>query len=1084
MNKEIALSHHPINQKKNTTNSLFQLSLITSALLFSGYAVAYSEVGQLGNKQSWESPEYQKDWGLAAMNASSAYALGFHGQGAKVGVMDSGALLSHQELSGSRFHAVKAKGEYGSTGMRYPQEMGGHYEKGQVFDVDGNWIKGVNDTHGTHVTGTVGANRDGNGMHGVAWGADIYLGNTGATDSNNYGPYQDYTYFYTGWKAMVDAGAQVINNSWGTNPRIINTDKTEGPDGGDTTIHMPVNTTAQTEYEYFYFKKVYGDKPSFVDAAYDAVKGTNVVQVFTTGNRDFAQPYYRPLYPYFNPEAEQHWIAVAGLKQNADNTGYVLEKVFNEAGNAKWWTVVAPGRNIYSTVVDKEGNPGWDTFSGTSMAAPHVTGAMGVLMSRYPSMNAIQVRDVMFTTANHRDPDGSLYESWTAAEGTPDVRYGWGTPDLDKGMYGPGQLLGKFEYNLNATPLDVWTNDISQTALDLRKQEDLAWLKEYTEKGIAAGGDYHLGTDFVIDDGNPDPTSHIVSQKDAEKWRQEYYQKRADAIQAKIDAGLYDGALVKRGEGTLVMTGNNSYRGGTTVEQGTLYGFSGSFGTQAVNVNGGKLGIIERYNDTFTQKGQLTSNQNHKVNININDKGRYLVTAGHNVNIGNLVLNQGADIDVGADNVGQLKDIYLNNSVVVGEVNTDSLVDNRTKTKMLASNRVVADPATTTTVTNNDYALFDKHITITDKTISGSLTKKENTTLATFADNENGRAIANALDNTGDGELFNAVLPMNENDLKTTYQSLGSDMYLNANNASIVNVLGLTRTVKDQAIGIGDGRHAQLGNSNARIWISGMGQWGKTDYGHSDMDVDFYVGLLGAEIDVTENTKAGLFFGAGSTKYKGNQYGKIDSNDIHIGAYGISNLYDVASLNYGFTHTNQDRDAKRTLWIGQTAGYNSTSYDAKISQFFLEGSYTQLNTSQYSIEPYAGFSWLRVSTDNINENVGNMKFTTKTDAQDIQVATVGLRGGYPFMAGNINMALKGDISASHLFGDNRPESRLWLSNSGEASLRGGKLDNLFGVGLGVDAQLSKSTTFGISYQGQYNSDINSSGINAMLKINF
>lgn len=48
------------------------------------------------------------------------------------------------------------------------------------------------------------------------------------------------------------------------------------------------------------------------------------------------------------------------------------------------------GRYIYSSVVDEEGNAGWDTFSGTSMAAPHVTGAMGVLMSRYQSMNAMQ----------------------------------------------------------------------------------------------------------------------------------------------------------------------------------------------------------------------------------------------------------------------------------------------------------------------------------------------------------------------------------------------------------------------------------------------------------------------------------------------------------------------------------------------------------------------------------------------------------------------------------------------------------------------------------------------------------------------
>lgn len=88
-------------------------------------------------------------------------------------------------------------------------------------------------------------------------------------------------------------------------------------------------------------------------------------------------------------------------------------------------------------------------------------------------------------------------------------------PDLEKGMYGPGQFLGKFEYQLDAVPLDVWSNDITQAALDQREQEDLAWLADYKANGIDAGGDYNLGTDFVVNDGNPDPTSHIIDKEEA-----------------------------------------------------------------------------------------------------------------------------------------------------------------------------------------------------------------------------------------------------------------------------------------------------------------------------------------------------------------------------------------------------------------------------------------------------------------------------------------------------------------------------------------------------------------------------------------
>lgn len=399
-------------EKVTLNKSLIALTISAAISPMAGVATAaYVETGQIGDKASWETEEYSRDWGITAMKASSAYALGYSGQGVNVGVMDSGALLFiHQDLNGDRFHAVQANGIYGSSGLRYPQSapgLQGEYIEGEAFDISGQWVAGVNDGHGTHVTGTVGANRDGEGMHGVAWGSNIYVANTGGTDSNNYGPFQDYQYFYTGWKALVDSGAEVINNSWGTNIRIVDNGST-GSDGGNTGVHIPANNMTQSEYEYFYFNKVYGDNPSFVDAAYDAVKGTTVVQIFTTGNRDFANPFYRALYPYYHPEAEQHWIAVAGLQRVTGTDKYSLSYTWNEAGEAKWWTVAAPGNGIYSTTVNATtGAPGWGNSSGTSMSAPHVAGAMSVLLSRYQDMSALQVRDVMFTTASHQNPDGS-----------------------------------------------------------------------------------------------------------------------------------------------------------------------------------------------------------------------------------------------------------------------------------------------------------------------------------------------------------------------------------------------------------------------------------------------------------------------------------------------------------------------------------------------------------------------------------------------------------------------------------------------------------------------------------------------------
>lgn len=1073
-------------------------------------------------KKSWETAEYKKDWGLTTMNASSAYALGYHGQGVAVGVMDSGALLQkHSELAGDRFHASHNQGQYGSTGNRYPQGAGsqfdGKYEAGQDYDVTGDWVLNMNDSHGTHVTGTVGANRDGSEFHGVAWGSDIHVGNTGGTDDSNYGPFLDYQFFLNGWGQLAqDIVAQngekrggVINNSFGTNTRVNATSSSkQGADGFNIGTMMEVNTTGQTEYEYFLFKKIYGENPSFVDAAYDAVKGTNVVQVMTTGNRDMKNPYYRALYPYFNPEAEKHWIAVAGLKKlsgEGETAKYDLVKNFNEAGNAKWWTVVGPGDAIYSSAVvdgsylvpgeDNGGNPVpegvelgssyYATWGGTSMAAPHVSGAMGVLMSRYDQMSAIQVRDVMFTTATHKNPDGTDFDSWTAAPGEVDERMGWGLPDLEAGMYGPGQLLGSFDYDMSAGSLDVWSNKITQIALDQREREDLAW-KAAAEKwmknptlamtGLSEDEKALLGemlTDTNEDLVGIDDALEKMTEEEAIAWRKEYFQKRLDTIQAKIDGKLYDGSLIKRGEGTLIMTGSNTYRGGTTVEGGKLLGYSNSFGVSGddgkangkVVVNGGTFGILETYNDQFTMKGEIERGEGtHSVDVVVNEGGTFQITAGQDVTMGKLEFKEGAGFTVGSEDVDVLKEAYA------GKAQTGTV----TTTGVTGADLAVANP---------DYAFFKTELKAEGNKLTGTLSRDETKSFATYAQNANSQAIAGALEGAAGGALYDALIGASKGDVAKTYNSLGDDFILNTRNAGIVNGMTLSRAIKDQATRIGEGRKVEMADGTARLWATGVGSWSALDYGQSDMDSDFYAGLFGAEVDVCSATKLGLFFGAGSTDNKAGD-NKVESDDIHFGAYGVTNFSDVVNATYGFVYSHQSADATRALQVGSQLGMNAFSGDTDITQIFAEAAYTGLNTDAYSIEPYFGLSWIHAESDGFNEQVGTMAFSTTTEDQDVQVTTLGVRGAIPFTMGETKVALKGDVAWNHFFGDTEAEASMALAGSGVAHLKGGELGDMASVGLGVEAQVGKMTTMGLSYTGAYDGDITSHGISANVRFNF
>ena len=574
---------------------------VMAVALFSGVAsAAYVEPGIQGNISSWETPEYNKDHGMALINASTAYAEGLNGKGVLIGIVDSGALLSHPELKTNRIFPVTATGTYVKDGTRYPfAYMGqtgeaknrfGVYHKGEKFKVGGDFILGHNDSHGTHVTGVAAGNRNGEEAHGVAWAAKVAIGNTGGSDNMNYGPYQDYGYFKAVWEATAKTGAKLINNSWGTNVRIGDTSHhfdvgqigTEGEEVADNVQRKDFYTTNSVT-EYYLFKKDAKDNggKNFMDAAFEVAQKYNLIQIFTNGNRRFQNPFYRAAYPFYNPEAEQYWIAAGSVQRNPEDGSYTIYGDVNKAddnswgagghnhaGFAKWWTVTSPTDAWNAAVDNKTGKPFNKVAGGTSNAAPHIAGSMAILMQRYAYMTPTQVRDVLFTTANRTD--NGISEALYGSDGdkldpkVPDEDYGWGVIDLGKAIYGPGQFFGTFDVAVKGD--DVWHNSISDEAIQARGEEDRAQMQKYSKR-IAE-------------------LKALEKLSDQQGWELEYKSKRLASIKDREAQG-WVGKLVKHGKGDLTLTAVNSYTGGTQVAEGKLAGMTESFGTAPVTVDGG-----------------------------------------------------------------------------------------------------------------------------------------------------------------------------------------------------------------------------------------------------------------------------------------------------------------------------------------------------------------------------------------------------------------------------------------------------------------------------------------------------------------
>lgn len=1066
------------------------------ALLVGWYAAnaaAYSEQGQAGNTKSWESAEYLKDWGLTSMNASTAYALGFNGSGVKIGVMDSGVLLNHPEFQDGRIHVVKTEGTYSKDGMRYPDASVGNgpinknepvkngkrnfdktdngiFTKDEAFNIDGAWHKYTNDAHGTHVGGTMAATRDGNEMHGVAFGANLYSANTGGNDNMTYGPNQDYSFFLQGYSALADAGAKVINNSWGSNRRVNSSfagalgykpkyDWRDVPEYGvqyydvpkapepisSPAAHIYLSNLGEAEKAYYQF--VTSGEKNFVDAAYEVAKNKQVIQVFTAGNRSMmAESFTRAMLPYFRPDVEKYWVNVTGQVggegyPNDSNNDVSDEKAgadiqeFNLAGHSKWWTIAAPSANIYSSYIQLQdnntyGDPIYKSAGGTSMAAPHVSGALGVIFSRYPYMTTDQARDVMLTTARQttlrKGLEGKPLERWETEQGVPSNVWGWGILDLGKAMFGPGQFLGNMKINLNQN--DVWSNDISDKAIKARQVED------QTEAATWATRKAELQ---ALMQNRAGATAEEKAEYQVGLAREVARNERA--------AQGYVGALTKNGSGTLTLTGNNSFTGAITVNEGQLSGLNQSLGSaqQVIVKRGATLEVLPKAEVTKpSENGFVTetlTSTAKTVTATVEKGGRFLLNNGiANVNAtfadGSILVPNKFDEEI-------LPQLQQDPQKVVSVQGSGSFVG--------AENAVVETPRTYDflTVKNESNA----------NTLKVTVQKKA---LASAATTENEAAIANTLDAATNSPAYQNLVLGTEENARQAFARLSYDEDLAAQQHNVLNGLLLRQQLAQPSA-----VRAQL-DAGTQIWTSGT----FTHFSTDSLSSHAYNQLVGIDATIDTNKHVGVFVGSTQNSHKIDRTSK--DRAVHLGLTA-EHRFNVLTPKIGFIQSWGKHEQRAEFAQG-------VKTHSQTQNIFAELAYTGLKGEHFAIEPYAGVSYMHIK----NKGVTKGEVQLKDNNRDLIVTSVGLRPSIPFAIGGVQLNLLGDVAYHRFHKDKAAEGSLVINNQGVANLYGKELKNVVTTGVALQAQFTPVLSMKVGYQGAYNHDTKANNVNAELRFSF
>lgn len=552
------------------------------------------------------------------------------------------------------------------------------------------------------------------------------------------------------------------------------------------------------------------------------------------------------------------------------------------------------------------------------------------------------------------------------------------------------------------------------------------------------------------------------------------------------------GGINKTGAGTLILTGANTYAGGTTVTAGTLnLGGGGTGGSIAGNVSiatgatfaidrsdaatfagvlGGSGAFVKRGAGTLTLSGDsgafagATTVQTGALNLagtlggslSLADGARLqgigtagaigvgsggIIAPGNSIgtlNAASISFAPGSIYEVEANPLGQADRINLTGTATITGGTVSVLAENGTyglsTQYTILSAAAVSGPGFDNVTSN--LAFLTPSLQQTANSVLLTLTRN-NIDLDGIGGSANERGVGHGLQSVGTGPLYNAVLALSAPGARTAFDAISGEIHPSLRttlfeDSRFAREAVLHRLERATEPGIG-------------LWADGFGDWGRSDGDGNAAPLDRASSGAFAGLDTAlgENWRIGL--SGGYSRHEVDLAARLSSASVEQvhGLVYLGAQYGAARVSLGAGYAHLKARTSRTATFSGFTDRLGTGYDGQVVQGFGEIGY-RIGLGGGSVEPFARIAVVNLRTDGFSETGGPAALRGDATNETRTTTTLGLHVATP-VAGKLSVDAR--VGWQHAFGTAAPVNTLRLA--------GGAAFGIAGVPLSREAAVAE-----------------------------